>query len=30
MLSMTMEMVQYDCPYIAVTDDVDVSFHTMH
>ncbi|QIB73267.1 helix-turn-helix domain-containing protein [Halogeometricum borinquense] len=30
MLSMTMDMVQYDCPYIAVTDDVDVSFHTMH
>ena len=30
MLSMTMDVVQYDCPYIAVTDDVDVSFHTMH
>lgn len=27
---MTMDVVQYDCPYIAVTDDVDVSFHTMH
>ena len=30
MLSMTMDMVQYDCPYIDVTDDVDVSFYTMH
>lgn len=27
---MTMDMVQYDCPYIDVTDDVDVSFYTMH
>lgn len=25
-----MDMIQYDCPYIDVTDDVDVSFHTMH
>ncbi len=30
MISLTMDMVQYDCPYIAVTDDVDVSFYTMH
>ncbi|RRJ33833.1 helix-turn-helix domain-containing protein [Halocatena pleomorpha] len=25
-----MDMIQYDCPYIDVTDDIDVSFHTMH
>lgn len=30
MISLTMDMVQYDCPYIAVTDDVDVSFYTKH
>ncbi|WP_435155484.1 helix-turn-helix domain-containing protein [Haladaptatus sp. DFWS20] len=30
MISVTMDMVQYDCPYIDVTDEVDVSFHTMH
>lgn len=30
MISLTMDMVQYDCPYISVTDDVDVSFYTMH
>ncbi|EJN60831.1 DNA binding protein [Halogranum salarium B-1] len=30
MISLTMDMVQYDCPYITVTDDVDVSFYTMH
>ncbi|WP_227353249.1 helix-turn-helix domain-containing protein [Haladaptatus salinisoli] len=30
MISVTIDMVQYDCPYIDVTDDVDVSFHTMH
>ncbi len=30
MISVTMDMVQYDCPYIDVTDDADVSFHTMH
>lgn len=28
MLSMEMDMVQYDCPYIAVTQDYDVSFFT--
>jgi predicted DNA binding protein len=30
MISLTMDMVQYDCPYIAVTDEIDVSFYTMH
>ncbi|XVH32586.1 helix-turn-helix domain-containing protein [Haloferacaceae archaeon DSL9] len=30
MHSVTLDMVQYDCPYIAVTDDLDVSFYTMH
>ncbi len=30
MISVTMDMVQYDCPYIDVTDETDVSFHTMH
>ncbi len=30
MISVTMDMVQYDCPYIDVTDTTDVSFHTMH
>ncbi|WP_433627582.1 helix-turn-helix domain-containing protein [Halomicrococcus sp. NG-SE-24] len=30
MISVTMDMVQYDCPYIDVTDVADVSFHTMH
>ncbi|WP_185715470.1 helix-turn-helix domain-containing protein [Halocatena pleomorpha] len=30
MISVTMDMIQYDCPYIDVTDDIDVSFHTMH
>lgn len=30
MLSLSMDMVQYDCPYIAVTEQVDVSFYTMH
>lgn len=30
MISVTMNMVQYDCPYIDVTDRIDVSFHTMH
>ena len=29
MLSLTLDMVQYDCPYVAVTDDYDVTIRGM-
>lgn len=30
MVSLTMDMVQYDCPYIEASEDYDVALSGMH